>query len=68
MEIEASRIMFGRSEEVYNLRYAWILCDGDVKTVTSLNASKIYNELIVKEDSVNHVGKRLYNGIEKAKQ
>ena len=33
-----------------------------------MNASKIYNEVILKEDCVNHMGKRLYNGIEKAKQ
>ena len=67
MEIEAARIMFNRFE-VYNLRYTQILCDGDSKTVTSLNASKIYNEVILKENCVNHVRKRLYNGIDKAKQ
>ena len=60
--------MFQRSIELYKCRYTRILCDGDAKAVTSLNNANIYTEPIVKEDCVNHVSKRLYNGIERLKQ
>ena len=54
--------------QLYNARYIRILCDGGAKTVASLNNSHIYEDPIIKEDCVNHVSKRLYNGIEKLKQ
>ena len=68
MEVEAAKVIFRRSVDQYNLKYTRVLCDGDAKTVTTLNNAKIYTDTIVKEDCVNHVSKRLYNGIEKAKQ
>ena len=68
MEFEAAKVMFQRSIGLYKFRYTRILCDGDAKAVTSLNNANIYTEPIVKEDCVNHVSKRLYNGIERLKQ
>ena len=69
MEVEAASIMFSRSIELYNLRYIRILCDGDAKTVATLNDSNVYEDiLIIKEDCVNHVSKRLYSGIERLKK
>ena len=59
MEVEAAKVMFQRSIELYTFRYTRILCDGDAKAVTSLNKTNIYTEPIVKEDCVNHVSKRL---------
>ena len=67
MEVEAAKRICQRSVDKYNLRYTTILCDGDAKTVTTLNNAGIYNTVIHKEDCVNHVAKRLYNGIESAK-
>ena len=68
LEVEAAKVIFRRSVDQYNLKYTRVLCDGDAKTVTTLNNAKIYTDTIVKEDCGNHVSKRLYNGIEKAKQ
>ena len=64
MEVEAAKRI---CQLTYNLRYTTILCDGDAKTVTTLNNAAIYDTVIHKEDCVNHVAKRLYNGIESAK-
>ena len=68
LEVEAAKVIFRRSVDQHNLKYTRVLCDGDAKTVTTLNNAKIYTDTIVKEDCVNHVSKRLYNGIEKTKQ
>ena len=68
MEVEAAKVMFQRSIELYKFRYTRILCDGDAKAVTSLNNANIYTEPIVKEDYVNNGSKRLHNGTERLKQ
>ena len=67
MELAAARAICERSIDKYKLRYSNILCDGDAKTVIALNEAKIYDQQIQKEDCVNHVTKRLYNGIEALK-
>ena len=43
MEVEAARIIFARSVQKYNLRYTTAVCDGDAKTVNTLNDMKVYN-------------------------
>ena len=67
MELASARAICERSIDKYKLRYNNILCDGDAKTVIALNDAKIYDQQIQKEDCVNHVTKRLYNGIEALK-
>ncbi|ELU08067.1 hypothetical protein CAPTEDRAFT_213402 [Capitella teleta] len=39
-------------------------CDGNAKTIASLNKKKVYNTEIEKEDCVNHVAKRIFKGIQ----
>ena len=63
MEVEASKVLFGRSVIRHNLRYQICLCDGDAKTIHTLNSMKIYPEDIKKEDCINHIAKRMKNGI-----
>ena len=65
---EHAKIMFQLSVEQYKLCHMSVLCDGDAKTISSLNNEGIYMDEILKEDCVNHVNKRLYKSIEKAKQ
>ena len=48
MEVEASKVLFGRSVVRHNLRYQICLCDGDAKTIHTLNSMKIYTEEIKK--------------------
>ena len=69
MEFEVVSVLFSRSVNKYNFRYTQLLCDGDNKTVSALNNDEVYGSItIVKSDCINHVNKRLYNGIEKLKQ
>jgi hypothetical protein len=66
MEVAAARILCKRSVEKYRLRYRTILCDGDAKTLSTLNNEQVYGPEIelIKKDCVNHVAKRMYKGIE----
>lgn len=67
MEVGAAKSIFSRSEELHKLKYLIVLCDGDAKTINTLNSDKIYKEEIRKEDCVNHIAKRLWKGIETLK-
>ena len=62
MEVEAEKVMFTRSS------YKTVLCDGDAKTVTNLNAAKVYRCDVLKEDCVNHIAKRMYSNVTRLKQ
>ena len=64
MEVAAARILFPRSLDS-SLVYSTIICDGDSKTVASLNQLDPYNLEIIKEDCVNHVAKRMWHAIDK---
>ena len=72
MEVEAAKVVFGRSIANHNLRYSTMVSDGDCKTNSVLNNMKVYGEEhpVVKEDCVNHVAKRMFTSIEvlKAKE
>ena len=61
MEVEAARVLWGRSVERYKLRYKIMICDGDSKTFNELTRIKPYGEdvEIEKEECLNHVAKRL---------
>lgn len=64
MEAEGAVVLRGRSIECHNLRYKWMVSDGDSKTFNSVE--HIYGETTVEKlDCVGHVqkrmGKHLYN-------
>ena len=61
MEMEAVRVLWGRSVSCHKLRYTVLLSDGDAKTFNQLTALKPYGEdfMVEKEECVNHVSKRL---------
>ena len=67
MEVEAAKVMFRRSISLYKLKYTTVLCDGDAKTIATLNDIAVYEDIIVKEDCVNHVAKRMWKGIDTIK-
>ena len=39
-----------------------MLCDGDSKSLTSVNELQIY-DIPVKQDCVNHIAKRIFNNL-----
>ena len=61
MEVEAARVLWGRSVSRHKLRYTVLLSDGDAKTFNQLTALKPYGDdfMVEKEECVNHVSKRL---------
>ncbi|KAJ4427104.1 hypothetical protein ANN_24719 [Periplaneta americana] len=67
MEMDAAVELWQRSE-CYGFRYKTLLSDGDAKTLLKLNEVKPYGQgfTIVKEECVNHVGKRLGTALHNA--
>lgn len=58
MECVAVVEMFQRSEEQNGVKYEYYVGDGDSKTYTSIQKSKLYNDLEVKKkESIEHVQK-----------
>ncbi|ELT98677.1 hypothetical protein CAPTEDRAFT_186231 [Capitella teleta] len=67
IKVESGLIIDVHSIEKYRLRYKTILCDGDAKTLATLNKKQVYGPDVelIKEDCVNHVAMRMYKGIER---
>ncbi|RUS68776.1 hypothetical protein EGW08_023461 [Elysia chlorotica] len=61
MEVKAAEVLWSRSIEPHKLRYTTIVSDGDSKAHTRLLELMPYgpDEEVLKEDCINHVGKRL---------
>ena len=58
MEAEGAVVLWGRSIEHHNLRYKWMVSDGDSKAFNSVE--HVYGEIKVKKlDCVGHVQKRM---------
>lgn len=68
MEVGAAKVLFGRSIQKHNFRYTNVICDGDAKTITTLNKEAIYDVEVSKEDCVNHIAKRLWKGLNTMKK
>ena len=68
MEVAAAKVLFGRSVKRHGLKYLTVVCDGDAKTVASINEAGIYTEEVVKEDCVNHVAKRMWTAMDNLKK
>ena len=68
MEMHAGNIMWRRSVRLYNIRYTPMLADGDTKLHSDLEKREPYGPLhpVLKEECINHVGKRLYTGFKNA--
>ncbi|KAJ4445343.1 hypothetical protein ANN_07148 [Periplaneta americana] len=60
MEMEAAKILWERSKS-YGLRYTTMLSDGDAKTFSHLQQSKVYGDNVdlVKEECINYIHKRM---------
>ena len=65
METAAAKAIWSRSVATHNLRYTSILCDGDNKTLQTLNELKVYGDSlqISKLECVNHIHKRMGTGL-----
>ena len=65
METEAAYRLLGRSIQQHNLRYKWMISDGDSKAYQ--NVSEIYGiseaDKVEKLDCIEHVGKRMYRAL-----
>ncbi|XP_033099990.1 uncharacterized protein LOC117103530 [Anneissia japonica] len=60
MEVEAAKRIWSRSIDLHQMRYKWLVSDGDAKTLSALNAMKPYgDDTVEKLDCINHVHKRL---------
>lgn len=60
MEVEAAKVMWGRSDILHQLRYTTLVSDGDAKTFSALTEIRPYGTLdIKKQECINHVAKRL---------
>ena len=58
MEAEGAVVLWGRSIERHNLRYKWMVSDGDSKAFNSVE--HIYDDITVEKlDCVGHVQKRM---------
>lgn len=70
MEVDGIVEIFQRSEELYGVKYANYIGDGDTKTYKSLLEIKPYGDdfTVQKKECVLHVKKRLYKRGLKAKK
>ncbi|XP_055865681.1 uncharacterized protein LOC129922757 [Biomphalaria glabrata] len=60
METHAAEVLWLRSVTKFKLRYTSMLSDGDAKSFKRVTELKPYGDIpIVKEECVNHVGKRM---------
>ena len=61
MEVECAKRLWTRSVEKHQFRYTTILSDGDSKAYDAVKSLEPYGKenVIVKEDCVNHVAKRM---------
>ena len=58
MEAEVASILWRRSIELYNLRYKWMVSDGDSKAFNT--GENVYAGLsVIKLDCIGHVQKRM---------
>ncbi|KYN01367.1 hypothetical protein ALC62_07840 [Cyphomyrmex costatus] len=60
MEPDAVVEMFSRSEDAYEVRYAFYIGDGDSKTFKSIQDAKPYDDFpVTKKECIGHVQKRM---------
>ena len=61
MEAKGAETLFARSIELHNMRYRWMVSDGDSMAFTRVNESNVYSGdcKVEKVDCVGHVQKRM---------
>ena len=61
MEVECAKVLWGRSEANFKLRYSTMLTDGDSKSFDAICEENIYgaDKQVVKEECINHISKRM---------
>ncbi|XP_028419014.1 uncharacterized protein LOC114544628 [Dendronephthya gigantea] len=58
MEMEGAKVLWSRSLDLYNIRYRWMVSDGDSKAHSAVE--EVYDEIKVEKlDCVGHVQKRM---------
>lgn len=66
MEVEGAKIVWNRSIELHNIRYKWMISDGDSKAFSAIEDT--YDEVKVEKlDCVGHVQKRMGKNLLKLK-
>ena len=63
METEGAKILWRRSEEVGGFCYTCLVGDGDAAVMDALSTASPYP--VKKEECINHIAKRMFNGLEK---
>ena len=61
MEVECAKVLWGRSEANFKLRYSTMLTDGDSKSFVAICEENIYgvDKQVVKEECINLISKRM---------
>ena len=67
MEVECAKVLWGRSEANFKLRYSTMLTDGDSKSFDAIFEENIYgvDKQVVKEECINHISKRMGTALRK---
>ncbi|XP_072180863.1 uncharacterized protein [Diadema setosum] len=65
MEVDAAVAIWGRSEEKHRLRYRYMVSDGDSKAFRAVEDTYGEDCKVEKLDCVGHVGKRMFNHLDK---
>ena len=68
METHAARVMWNRSVEKHNMKYKFMVCDGDSKSFHEVENTYGDNDKVVKLDCIGHVSKRMYRALENLKK
>lgn len=69
MEVDAVKEMFGRSEDLLGVKYAYYIGDGDTKTFKAILDFDPYDDVTVKKkECVGHVQKRMGTRLRKVKK
>nr|XP_054756746.1 uncharacterized protein LOC129262745 [Lytechinus pictus] len=69
MEVEAAQEMWKRSINLHNLRYKYVVCDGDSSTFKNIEDAYFDNKdnpgpKLMKYECVGHVGKRMFKRLD----
>ncbi|XP_072163439.1 uncharacterized protein [Diadema setosum] len=65
MEVDAAVAIWGRSVDKHRLRYKYMVSDGDSKAFKAVEETYGEGHKVEKLDCVGHVGKRMFNHLDK---
>ena len=64
METFVAKQMWERSIQKHNLRYKWMICDGDSKSHSAVKDVYGNGHEVIKMDCIGHVGKRMNRALD----